>query len=148
MQKGRQCKVRYIQKMPMIAQFSPRGKVGRPDEIELRVDQFEAIKLADFQGFDQSEGAKAMGLSRPSFGRILRQGRRVLADALVNGKTLRIRIGNVQVGVRQHDFPNKRTVESSQEVERTFRENILQYPRKQPEVAPEAIRESIRKPRK
>lgn len=144
MQKGRQCKVRYIQKMPKVDQFSPRGKVGRPDEAELRVDQFEAIKLADFQGFNQSEGAKAMGVSRPSFGRILRQGRKIMADALVNGKSIRIRIGKVQVGVRQHDFPDKRTVEVSQEAERTFRENILQYPRKHPEIAPEIVR----KPRK
>ena len=142
MQKGRQCKVRYIQKMPKIAQFSPRGKIGRPDEVELRVDQFEAIKLADHQGFDQSEGASAMGLSRPSFGRILRQGRKVLADALVNGKTIRIRIGSVQVGVRQHDFPDKSTVRTSQEAEQAFREAVLKYPRKTQEVSPEILRKT------
>ena len=57
MSKGRHKKVRYIQKMPPIVQFSPRGKAGRPDEIELKVDEFEAIKLTDFQGYNQSEGA-------------------------------------------------------------------------------------------
>ena len=98
--KGRKKKVRYIQKMPQISQFSPRGKPGRPDEVELTVDQFEAIRLADFQDLEQSEGAKLMGVSRPSFGRILRKARMVVADALVNGKIIRIRIGNVQVGVR------------------------------------------------
>ena len=100
MQKGRKKKVRYVQKMPKISQFSPRGRPGRPDEVELTVDQFEAIRLADFQSLDQSEGAQSMGISRPSFGRILREARRTVADALVNGKTIRIRIGNVQVGVR------------------------------------------------
>lgn len=107
MQKGRRKKIRYIQKMPKIGQFSPRGKPGRPDEIELKVDEYEAIKLADFQGYDQSEGALAMGISRPSFGRILRNGRAVVADALVNGKIIRIRTGDVQVGVRQRNFPSK-----------------------------------------
>ena len=102
--KGRRKKVRYIQKMPKILQFSPRGKPGRPDEIELTFDQFEAIKLADFQGFSQSEGAESMRISRPSFGRILRQGRKVVADALVNGKIIRIRTGDVQVGVLSKDF--------------------------------------------
>ena len=107
MQKGRKKKIRYIQKMPKIVQFSPRGKPGRPDEIELKVDEFEAIKLADYQGYDQSEGALAMGISRPSFGRILRRARNILSDALVNGKIIRIRTGDVQVGVRQKNFPSK-----------------------------------------
>lgn len=110
--RGRPKKVRYVQKMPQITQFSPRGKPGRPDEIELTVDQYEALKLADFQGYNQSEGAVAMGVSRPSFGRILREARRLAADALVNGKIIKIRTGNVQVGVRSKEFvlPGQDTV--------------------------------------
>ena len=107
MQKGRRKKIRYIQKMPDILQFSPRGKPGRPDEIELKIDEYEAIKLADYQGYNQVEGAMAMGISRPSFGRIVRSARHTIADALVNGKIIRIRTGDVQVGVRQKDFPIK-----------------------------------------
>ena len=133
MRKGRKKKVRYIQKMPQIAQFSPRGKPGRPDEVELTVDQFESIRLADHQGFDQSQGAVAMGLSRPSFGRILREARRVLADALVNGKGIRIRIGNVQVGVRPLQSSLKSAAfgssiaSVSQSAEKTLRQKILKY---------------------
>jgi len=102
--KGRPKKVRFIQKMPKIIQFSPRGKPGRPDEIELTLDQFEAIKLADYQGFEQKDGAKVMKLSRASFGRIVREARFKLSDALVNGKIIKIRMGNVQVGVRRVDY--------------------------------------------
>lgn len=102
--KGRPKKVRYIQKMPKVIQFSPRGKPGRPDEIELTLDQFEAIKLADLQGFSQAQGALAMRISRPSFGRILRAARKVVASALINGKTLKIRSGDVQVGVQRTEF--------------------------------------------
>ena len=102
--KGRPKKVRYIQKMPSIIQFSPRGRAGRPDEIELSIDQFEAIKLADYQGFSQAQGALVMKLSRPSFGRILRQARKKVSDALVNGKIIKIRMGNVQIGVRKKEF--------------------------------------------
>lgn len=133
MQKGRRKKIRYIQKMPKAAQFSPRGKPGRPDEIQLNVDHFEAIKLADYQGYDQSEGAKVMGISRPSFGRILREGRKIIADALANGKIIRIRIGDVQVGVRHRDLPSKReAIESAENIriknkQDTLRKNILQY---------------------
>ena len=133
MKKGRRNKVRFIQKMPQIAQFSPRGKPGRPDEVELRVDQYEAIKLADFQGYDQAEGADLMGISRPSFGRILREGRKVISDALVNGKIIRIRIGGVQVGVRQRNLPKKddlRPEDLGRKSEEIIRKNILGYSKK------------------
>lgn len=128
MDKGRRKKVRYIQSMPKIAQFSPRGKAGRPDEVELKIDQFEAIKLADYQGYDQSEGAIAMGISRPSFGRILREGRRIVADALVNGKIIRVRIGNVQVGVTKRTLPHKDAIAQSQKSEEMIRDVILNVP--------------------
>jgi uncharacterized protein len=96
---GRPKKVRFIQHMPKIMQFSPRGKPGRPEETELTFDQFEAFKLADYQKFSQLEGARAMRISRPSFGRILRETRRKLADAIVNGKIIKIRLGDVQIGI-------------------------------------------------
>jgi len=102
--KGRPKKIRYIQKMPKIVQFSPRGKPGRPDEVELTLDQFEAIKLADTQGFSQQQGALAMRLSRASFGRILREARKVVANAIVNGKIIHIRMGDIQVGVQRTEF--------------------------------------------
>lgn len=131
MSKGRHKKVRYIQKMPPIVQFSPRGKAGRPDEIELKVDEFEAIKLTDFQGYNQSEGAQAMGVSRPTFGRILRGGRKILSNALVNGKILRIRTGNVQVGVKQKNLPAKNELKKIRIEERVLRQKILKYPQKE-----------------
>ena len=136
MEKGRRKKIRYIQKMPDILQFSPRGKAGRPDEIELKIDEYETIKLADYQGYDQAEGALAMGISRPSFGRIIRNAHHVIADALVNGKIIRIRTGNVQVGVRQKNFPMKDKnskddlVLFSQLREESIRRKILRYPPK------------------
>jgi len=134
MEKGRRKKIRYIQKMPGTLQFSPRGKPGRPDEIELKIDEYETIKLADFQGYDQSEGALAMGISRSSFGRILRGARHIIADALINGKIIRIRTGNVQVGVRQKDFPMKNRILAGEKElllqlkEESIRRKILKYP--------------------
>ena len=102
--KGRPKKVRYIQKMPKVVQFSPRGRPGRPDEVELTLDQYEAIKLADYQGFDQAQGATVMRLSRASFGRILRVARAKISDALVNGKIIKFRMGDIQIGVMKSEF--------------------------------------------
>ncbi|MFH1360795.1 MAG: DUF134 domain-containing protein [Candidatus Omnitrophota bacterium] len=90
--KGRPKKQRKIEYQPSILQFSPRGKPGRPDEIELSLDQFEALRLADFKGLDQRSGAEAMQTSRPTFGRILREARKKVSDALVNGKIIRIQL--------------------------------------------------------
>ena len=129
MEKGRRKKVRYIQKMPQTVQFSPRGRPGRPDEIELRIDQFEALKLADFEDYDQAEGAQIMGISRPTFGRILREGRKIITDALVNGKIIRIRIGDVQVGVRPRNLPSKDDVTKNQQLESSARQTILEFDR-------------------
>ena len=134
MVKGRRKKVRFIQKMPKTAQFSPRGNPGRPEEIELKIDEFEAIKLADYQGYDQSQGAVSMGVSRPSFGRILRMARKIVADALVNGKIIRIRTANVQVGVRQSNLPKRKDLQDGQSIEELVRKKIMR-------MGPEVVKE-------
>ena len=108
---GRPKKVRFIQKMPKVLQFSPRGRPGRPEEIELTLDQFETLKLADYQGFSQSEGAKSMRIARPSFGRILREARHKVADALSNGKIIKISMGDAQIGVRKRDTTKETLIE-------------------------------------
>ena len=134
MQKGRKKKVRYIQKMPNIVYFSPRGKAGRPEELELRVDQFEALRLSDYQGYNQAEGAKHMGISRPSFGRILNEGRKIIAEVISTGKILKIRIGDVQVGVRQSILPKKKEiVRESQQIEESSRLNLLKSAHRTPQ---------------
>jgi len=89
-QKGRPKKQRFIQYNPKIYYFSPRGKPGRPEEITLGIDELEALRLADFQGLKQSESAKNMGISQQTFSRILRKARKTLADALINGKIIKI----------------------------------------------------------
>ena len=93
--KGRPQKTRNIKESPKILQFSPRGRPGRPDEVSLTMDQIEAIRLADYGGMDQLDSAKAMNVSRATFGRILRSARKQIAEALVTGKIIRISKGSV-----------------------------------------------------
>lgn len=91
--RGRPKKYRIIGQDPRIAQFSPRGKPGRPDEVELAMDEFEAVRLADYLGKSQKEAARSMHVSQQTFSRILKRAHKIIGDVLVNGKRIRIQGG-------------------------------------------------------
>jgi uncharacterized protein len=95
--RGRPKKLRAVKIAPKVIHFSPRGKPGRPDEIEVAVDEFEALRLADLSGKDQNTAARAMRISQQTFSRIIRKARFKIADSLVNGKILRIQGGKYVV---------------------------------------------------
>lgn len=78
--------------------FKPAGVPARNlEHVTLRFDQAEAIRLADLEGLYQEAAALRMGVSRQTFGRIVESARRVVADAIINGKYLRIDGGEVIV---------------------------------------------------
>jgi uncharacterized protein len=84
-------KCRYIKCKPNCYYFKPRGiPLTELSEVILTVDELEAIRLADFQGLYHDDAATHMRVSRPTFGRILAQGRKKVAEALIQGKALRI----------------------------------------------------------
>jgi predicted DNA-binding protein (UPF0251 family) len=101
--RGRPKKYRIIRIDPPISQFSPRGKPGRPDEINLAMDEFEAIRLADFKGLNQKEAAKSMHISQQTFSRILKRAHKAIADSLVNGKIIRIQGGSYVISSHKQD---------------------------------------------
>lgn len=102
--KGRPKKNRLVKDDPKIVQFSPRGRPGRPDEAELAMEEFEAIRLADCLGFDQKKAAQAMHISQQTFSRILKKAHKIIADALVNGKILKIQGGHYIISARQKEI--------------------------------------------
>jgi hypothetical protein len=76
--------------------FKPRGipSVGL-DEVVLHLDEFEAIRLADYEQLYQEEAATRMNISRQTFGRIIEAAHKKIADVLLNGKALKIEGGEV-----------------------------------------------------
>jgi predicted DNA-binding protein (UPF0251 family) len=71
--------------------FKPRGiPLVALEEVRLGLDELEAIRLADLEGAYHRDASRQMGVSRPTFGRILNQARRKVAEAVVQGKALRI----------------------------------------------------------
>jgi len=63
--------------------------------VELQLDELEALRLADLEGFYQEQAAREMGISRATFGRVLDRAHQKVADAIINGKMLMVKGGNV-----------------------------------------------------
>jgi len=90
----RPIKCRRVGFEPGVTYYKPRGIPLRElDEVELGVDELEALRLADTMGLSQEDGAAKMGISRATFGRILESAHRAVAEALVQGKAIRIQGG-------------------------------------------------------
>ncbi len=86
---------------PGFTRFNPAGVVAPLGEVVLTVDEFEAVRLKDLEGLAQEDGAKRMGISQPTFHRTLVSARRKIADALVNGKVIRIEGGDYMIVARE-----------------------------------------------
>jgi predicted DNA-binding protein (UPF0251 family) len=88
--------------MPDATYFKPAGiPLLYLNEIRLSVEEAEALRLKDLEGLEQAEGAVSMGVSRPTFQRILSSARKKVADALLNGKAIKIEGGHFQIDARR-----------------------------------------------
>jgi uncharacterized protein len=71
--------------------FKPIGRPAWPTQaVTLGLDGLEALRLADVEGLYQEAAAEHMGVSRPTFARILTRARATVAEALVHGKVILI----------------------------------------------------------
>jgi predicted DNA-binding protein (UPF0251 family) len=76
---------------PEASYFKPRGiPIYQLEEVSLSLDEAEALRLADCEGLYHEGAALRMKISRATFGRILREARRKVASAILQGKALRI----------------------------------------------------------
>ena len=88
---ARPVKTRRISCVPAASYFKPVGIPMRElEELVLGMDELEAMRLTDLDGLYQADAAAKMGVSRQTIGNILNSAHRKLADALLNGKALRI----------------------------------------------------------
>ena len=60
------------------------------EDIELAKDELESIRLADLNGMFQEDAAAKMNISRATFGRIIMRAHQKIADAIINGKAIKI----------------------------------------------------------
>ena len=87
-------KTRWVKCLPGERCFHPLcKKPGVLEGVEVTIDEFEAIRLADLEEMTHARAAKLMKVSRPTFTRILSLAHKKVADGLVNIKAIRIEGG-------------------------------------------------------
>ena len=95
-------KCRRVAYLPNVTFFKPAGiPMTLLDDVCLSYEEAEAIRLKDWEGLAQEEGARKMNVSRPTFQRVLASARRKIADAILHGKAMQITGGNYEMEGRQ-----------------------------------------------
>ena len=95
-------KCRRVEFLPNATYFKPAGIPLRDlKEVRLSVEEAEAIRLKDLESLEQEQGAEKMNISRPTFQRVLASARQKMADALLNGKAIRIEGGSFEMAFRK-----------------------------------------------
>jgi predicted DNA-binding protein (UPF0251 family) len=110
---ARPFKCKRVSFVPGVTFFKPAGIPLRAlEEVQLTVEEVEAVRLKDLEGLEQEEGAEKMNISRPTFQRILASARQKIADALLNGKAIRIEGGNFEISPLRFRCANNHEWES------------------------------------
>jgi len=96
-------KCRKVCQLPAVRDFVPADSVGRAP-ILMTVDEYEAIRLIDRQGFSQEQCAAYMQVGRTTVQAIYNEARRKLAIALVDALPLHIEGGDYELCRGEEEF--------------------------------------------
>lgn len=91
---ARPCKKRRICSKPRCKKFMP-AEWKEQEIVILTLDEYECIRLIDYEGMEQEQCAVQMGVARTTIQAIYKSAREKLADAIINAKELQISGGDV-----------------------------------------------------
>lgn len=81
---------------PNVRGFRPFGVSETTDTpVKMLFEEYEALKLADYEKMSQEKAAESMDVSRPTFTRIYDRALKKVATALIETKSIIIEGGNV-----------------------------------------------------
>ena len=87
-------KTRWVKCEPGERCFRPKGvPVKKLEGIVLTIDEFEAVRLADYEQLTQVQISKQMRIHRSTVSRIITSAHKKIADAFVNNKAVKIEGG-------------------------------------------------------
>ena len=88
---------RRINQPPYFQYFKPCGIPRKMlKTVIVTVDEYEAIRLADYQGLEHLQAAEMMAISRPTFTRLIEKARHKIAQAIVDGMELVVEGGYIE----------------------------------------------------
>ncbi len=94
---------RRIHEPPNIKNFKPSGIPRKMlQTVTVTVDEYEAIRLADYHGLEHLQASEKMAISRPTFTRLIEKARHKIAEAIVDGKELVVEGGNIKFENARH----------------------------------------------
>jgi predicted DNA-binding protein (UPF0251 family) len=104
---------------PLMRGFKPFGIPRRDmDVVNLFLEEYEAIRMADYLNYTHEEASKKMNISRPTFTRIYEKARKKVATAFVEAKALIIDGGSAHFNEKwcrckdcDNNFINKQEAE-------------------------------------
>jgi len=91
-------KPRRISFDPNVVYFKPRAiPLSELEEVDLSLDELEALRLCDLKDLEQKTAAKKMKISQSTLSRILISARKKVIKALIEGKAIKIHTQKKQV---------------------------------------------------
>ena len=92
-------RIRRINNPPPFKVFEPIGLQEGSNPITINYEEYEAIRLSDFEFCKQIEAAQRMEVSRTTFARTYESARRKVAEAFLQGKPI---VFTTSQGDKQH----------------------------------------------
>jgi predicted DNA-binding protein (UPF0251 family)/DNA-directed RNA polymerase subunit RPC12/RpoP len=97
---SRPVKLRKIKALPIYDFFKPVSvPLFNLEQVDLKIEELEAMRLKDIEGLNQSECAKKMRVSRQTFQLIIDKARGKVTSALIEGKAIRIDGGHYTLNI-------------------------------------------------
>jgi len=88
---ARPIKPRRVLFNPDVVYFKPRAvPLSLLEEVDLNVDELEALRFCDLEELEQKQAAEKMKISQSTLQRILTSARKKVVEALVEGKAIKI----------------------------------------------------------
>ena len=91
MPRPRHCLIKNVKFEPEVSYFKPLGvPIKNLEVVEITLEEIEAYRLRHFEKLEQIEAGKQMKTSTSTYQRILYRAYDKIADALINGKAIKI----------------------------------------------------------
>lgn len=90
-------KIRYCRSLNDETIFKPTGiPLSKITIIDIEIDEFEAVRLCDYEGKSQIETAEIMKISRGTIQRLLNSGRKKILEGLLYQQAIRLKNSHLE----------------------------------------------------